>query len=614
MNPKLRTHAPLAALAVTFAAGATPPNGCGQREFSELAPAETDAEKREVRASAEVSVDDHEIEIGYTTILRSGQSVGDDASTVFGQLLDDHGLPLLRADGSQPIADSNDFSSLLPVGHKLFSVAQFESQPGAMYLTELSQKRDGTLTPKRLTAIDLSGIHGLWNPCAGMVTPWNSHLGSEEYEPDAKKGASSAASMAAYFGGGSTLGGDVSQVNPYFYGFPVEVAVTNVHGDVSVAKHYSMGRMAHELSYVMPDRRTVYQSDDGTNVALFMYVADRPGDLSAGSLYAMKWHQTSPAGESDLPTADVSFIKLGHATDEEIEQLAASGITFADVFDTETPGSDGSCPDGYTSINANGVGVECLSLKPGQEKAAAFLESRRYAGYLGATTELRKEEGITFDPESEQLFVSYSEIQYGMEDNQKNGAANTKYDLGTSNDVKVKFNSCGGVYAYEVGSDRQIGSRYVLKRAKGLIAGRMTTLADPDRLNATTIDAYAEDSPFAGSTCDIDGIANPDNLSYMAGQGILLIGEDTGDGHQNDAVWAYNLDSKSLTRIATTPYGAETTSLYNYPDIHGYDYIVTVVQHPYGESDRDKLEDPADARSYFGYIGPIPARLSTLKR
>lgn len=25
---------------------------------------------------------------------------------------------------------------------------------------------------------------GLWTPCAGSVTPWNTHIGSEEYEPD----------------------------------------------------------------------------------------------------------------------------------------------------------------------------------------------------------------------------------------------------------------------------------------------------------------------------------------------------------------------------------------------------------------------------------------------
>jgi len=34
---------------------------------------------------------------------------------------------------------------------------------------------------------------------------------------------------------------------------------------------------------------------------------------------------------------------------------------------------------------------------------------------------------------------------------------------------------------------------------------------------------------------------------------------------------------------------------------------MSVVQHPYGESDQDKLTDPDQARAYAGYIGPLPA-------
>ncbi|MFZ2225272.1 MAG: hypothetical protein WAV26_11380, partial [Candidatus Deferrimicrobium sp.] len=86
------------------------------------------------------------------------------------------------------------------------------------------------------------------------------------------------------------------------------------------------------------------------------------------------------------------------------------------------------------------------------------------------------------------------------------------------------------------------------------------------------------------------------------------IGEDTGDGHQNDAVWAYNVTSKTLTRIETTPYGSETTGVYFYPNIHGWAYIMSVIQHPYGESDSDQTTPGSEAtRGYTGYIGPLPA-------
>ena len=573
--------------------------------ITELEPAKTDAEKRQVRASELAVVDQRPSRIGFSSVLRSGQLVGD-ATIAFGEQVDDHGKPILVADGSKAIADSNDFTSLLEVHGKLFSVAQFESQPGAMYLTELELERaTGKLTARSTKPLDLSGIHGIWNPCAGSVTPWNTHLGSEEYEPDAKKGQTAAATMAKFFGGGSVQDGDATKPNPYFYGYPVEVAITSGSGDYSVNKHYSMGRFAHELSYVMPDQRTVYESDDGTNVGLFMYVADKPGDLSAGKLYAAKWLQTSPAGQSALGTADISFVELGHAKDKQISALIDSGVTFADIFDAVAPNADTTCPEGYISVNANGVGQECLKLKDGKEQAAAFLETRRYAGYLGATLEFRKEEGITFDAEGGKLYVAYSEVQYGMEDGKKNGTANTAYDVGTANDIKLKFNTCGAVYAYDVGGAEGIDSKYVLKRAQGLLSGRMTQAIDPMSIDSASIPAYAADSPFVNSTCDIDGIANPDNLTFVPGRNVLIIGEDSTDGHQNDAVWTYDLERKELTRILTTPYGAETTSVYYYPDFAGNSYIVSVVQHPYGESDTDKLQDPAEKHSYFGVVGPL---------
>jgi len=575
--------------------------------FKALDAATTDAEKREVRASIGAVVDRKPTRTDYVTILRSGETAGSDAaSNTFGQLVDNTGAPIIAEDGSTLIADSNDFSSLLQVGSKLFSVSHFESRPGAFYLTELAQDKKGGLTATKTTAMDLSSINGIWNPCAGSVTPWETHLGSEEYEPDAKNGTAGAASMATYFGGGSTLGGDASAVNPYFWGYPVEVAVTSEAGDYSVAKHYSMGRFAHELSYVMPDSRTVYQSDDGTNVGMYMYVADKAGKLSAGALYAAKWNQTSPAGASEIPSADIGWTYLGHASDADVKALIDGGVTFADIFETTSANEDYSCPAGYKGVNQNGVGLECLKLKDGMEQAAAFLETRRYAGYMGATTELRKEEGITFDLGSKTLYVAYSEVQYGMEDFGKNGAPSTSYDRGISNDVKAMFNACGAVYGYGVGKVTGIDSDFVVKATKGGIAGRMTTVADPSRLNPSTIDAYASDSPFVGSTCDIDGLANPDNISYMPGQHTLLIGEDTGDGHQNDAVWAWNTQSEKLTRIETTPYGSETTGVYYYPKVGNHGYIMSVVQHPYGESDTDKVDaDSDERRSYLGYVGPL---------
>ena len=54
----------------------------------------------------------------------------------------------------------------------------------------------------------------------------------------------------------------------------------------------------------MPDQRTALMGDDFTNSGLFMFVADKAADLSAGNLYVAKISQTSakggPAAASDL--------------------------------------------------------------------------------------------------------------------------------------------------------------------------------------------------------------------------------------------------------------------------------------------------------------------------
>jgi secreted PhoX family phosphatase len=272
-----------------------------------------------------------------------------------------------------------------------------------------------------------------------------------------------------------------------------------------------------------------------------------------------------------------------------VRVLIDKGTTFSDIFETARIGEEGGCPEGFRGSNANGV-PECLKVKPGMELAASRLETRRYASMLGATTELRKEEGLTYDPDHGRLYVAISEIANGMEDAAAKGAATGRYEAGGANAIRVAYNPCGGVYALDLGKGE--GSDYAAKTMRGMVLGRPTT--------------YPKDDPYAGSTCAIDGLANPDNISYLPGHDLLLIGEDTEDGHQNDAVWAYDLGGRKLTRILTTPYGAETTSVYAYPNLGGHGYVVSVVQHPYGESDQDKLQTPEQAQAYLGYLGPFP--------
>ena len=67
-----------------------------------------------------------------------------------------------------------------------------EGRLGVVYLAELTAKA-GQLEVVRIEPVDFNvpatKNSGVWNPSGGSVTPWHSHLGSEEREPDARKWA-----------------------------------------------------------------------------------------------------------------------------------------------------------------------------------------------------------------------------------------------------------------------------------------------------------------------------------------------------------------------------------------------------------------------------------------
>jgi secreted PhoX family phosphatase len=579
----------------------------------------TDADKRDIRASNQVTLNGSTYAIDYHTLVRTGQRVGDE---VFGLLRDKDGDPIKAEDGSEWVCTNGsgpDHTSILSYDGELYAITQLECTVGGAYITKLNQAADGTLTAVSTSYIDAANVYGLYVNCAGMTTPWNTHLGSEEYEipmavlRDLPMNDAEANPMDVPYGVGDDwhdahIWGiatynklDLTPENirhfGYYFGWTPEIFIDSADGDTHVEKHYAMGRFAHELAYVMPDERTVYLSDDGQNVGLFMFVADAPQDLSAGTLYAARWNQTSPDG-AGLGTADLDWISLGHATNAEIEaKLQDQSFTFDSLWDKAEMGEGDVCPTGYTGVAVYDEGKLCVRLKPGMAKYASRLETRLYAAYLGATTELNKEEGITYNPEDQVLYVAMSRVERGMESFQRGGEANPNYDVASANHVRVGYNPCGAVYALDVVATKQdsagnaIASDYVVGNMYPEVSGALKDYAGTE---------------YEGNTCDVDRIAEPDNLSYLPQYKVLLIGEDTGR-HQNDMVWAYDVDSQALTRIATTPYGAETTSPFWHTNINGYGYVTLVTQHPFGESDEDKITSPEDRESYVGYIGPFPA-------
>jgi hypothetical protein len=134
----------------------------------------------------------------------------------------------------QFFSDAPDGTSLLTVpnakvagvkGNTVFAVVQFEyttwAQDGTtgMYgrlpspiavLTLDQDPATGKLTLVKYHNVDTSSVNGLWITCGASLSPWGTHLASEEYEPN----AFSAATDAQFKAFSKNLYGSETVANP----------------------------------------------------------------------------------------------------------------------------------------------------------------------------------------------------------------------------------------------------------------------------------------------------------------------------------------------------------------------------------------------------------------
>ena len=570
-----------------------------------MAPPSTVDERADVYTAAKMKVTyrngkSETFDLEYHKLADTTDVVG---GNVVGGLVDSRGIAINDSFG-QMASDAPDGNSLMVVpglhardprhSNGLALVTQFEYRelppnypavttydsywsrlPATMGLSRLDQdKRSGALRVTAYEGIDFSGVKGGWIHCASSLTPWNTHLSSEEYEPDAKvrQGVAPKAAgsddttdingfSAAWFGNAATA-------NPYDYGLLPEVKVRK-DGKTSVVKHRALGRFARELADVQSDGRTVYMGDDGVYTGLFLFVADEKGELSEGTLYAGKWTQTS-----DLTggAATLSWIRLGHADDEELQALVDGGVGFANIFDVSNV--DPLDPT-FKKVRTY-TGIEWLRLKPGMEKAAAFLETRRYAALLGATTEFAKMEGVSHNEADKKAYVVISRIEGGML-----ASATDPQD-----DVRLARNDGGAVYELALAPGQRDTSGAPIRSR--LVATTMTSI--PELLGGWL--GGAKDAE--GNRCLQDKICGPDNIKFSEGMRTLFIGEDT-SRRNNNYVWAFNVDTRKLSRILSVPMYAEATGLQVVDDANGFSYVMSNFQHPGEESQKGEFLGVKDA-------------------
>ncbi|MET0519008.1 MAG: alkaline phosphatase PhoX [Burkholderiaceae bacterium] len=515
--------------------------------------------------------------LAYQPFFMTGDMVpdGKGGTVLAGGYVDINNKPIIDASVAgkerQFYSDSPDGTSLLSLpnptvagikGKAVFAVVQFEyttrnqaladtygTLPSPIAVLTLDQDQTtGKLTLVKYHNVDTSAAHGLWITCGASLSPWGTHLSSEEYEPDAFT-ASTNAQFLAY---SKNVFGDATKANPYHYGHLPEVTV-NPDGTGTIKKHFCLGRLSHELIQVMPDKRTALMGDDYTNGGLFMFVADKEADLSAGTLYVAK----VGAGFSLDPAAagaQLSWINLGHATSAEIEALANT-LKPTDIMTVSTTDP---ADTSFTKMFLDGK-ASWARLKPGMDKAAAFLETHRYANLKGASMAFTKLEGTTVNAKDKIAYSALQNIQGSMV---KNNAA-----WNAANNVTVdKALVAGGVLAHTLAGGQKdtagaaINSEWVPTVTKALLMG----------------EDIAADA--LGNLANPDKIGNPDNLKFSEKMRTLFIGEDSSN-HVNNFVWAYTVDTKKLSRLMSMPAGAEATGLSVVDDLNGWTYITTNFQH-----------------------------------
>ena len=534
-----------------------------------------------VGSSLKISYDDGsstDYKLAYKPFFITGDMVpnGKGGTILAGGYVDIYNQPIIDttvpASQRQFFSDAPDGTSLLSVpgakfdgvkGNTVFAVVQFEYTTWAqdkttdMYgklpspiavLTLDQDPATGKLSLVKYHNVDTSNVAGLWITCGASLSPWGTHLSSEEYEPN----AFTAATELQFKAFSKNLYGSENAANPYNYGHMPEVTV-HADGTGTIQKHYCMGRISHELVQVMPDNRTVFMGDDATNSAYFVFVADKEKDLSSGSLYVAK----VGAGFSLDPAAagaPLTWIKLGSATSAEVKKLATT-LKATDIMDVKT--SD-PLDATYTKVFANGK-TEWIKLVPGMEKAAAFLETHRYASLVGASTAFTKMEGTTVNIKDKIAYSALQNCQTSMV------AGNALNDPAKGVAIAKAVNA-GAVMALKLQGGVKdtlgaaINSEWMPVDTKALLVGE-----------DITADAI-------GNTANPAKVGNPDNLKFSEKLRTLFIGEDSGQ-HVNNFLWAYNVDTKALARVMSIPAGGESTGLHAVDELNGWTYIMSNFQH-----------------------------------
>jgi secreted PhoX family phosphatase len=466
--------------------------------------------------------------------------LGQSASTLGGKLEEGLGT-IYNLAGDTKIFENNmpDFNGFIPTGPgKGYLFTNWELFPGGMSRMNIEKDAQGNWGVLDAMMVDFASVNGTGANCFGSVSPWNTPLTSEEWVVNTSVGSTTNPSWNsptkiaddALLAGMWALSDNAS--NPYDYGYIVEITDPESVTPLPV-KHFTIGRYEHENSIVMPDRKTVYSSQDDTGGVLFKFVADTAEDLTVGTLFGAKLEQDAGLNDPAVTGFDVTWVELASGNNAEIggwinefdgigtDQFVDGESSYMTLADVEA-WADWVIAGRQAGVNyptlANGGGKVTAGLP--MDDRSAFLESRQAARQLGATAEWRKLEGISIHQDRvEEAVTGFDKVadevvtaayMYLAIADLDNTMIDDEGDIQLSSRVK----DCGGVYRAKIEND------YSLTRIEPVIMG-----------------ATYRSSLDGAERCDVNNLSQPDNVVVMK-DGRILLGED--GFQENNTLWMYD--------------------------------------------------------------------------
>lgn len=227
---------------------------------------------------------------------------------------------MLLSDGNS-FGGDNDMNAFVPISDgKAYLAVNHESIPGGMSVLTLEKQNDKWMMTEG-RKVDFSSVGGTIYNCSGNPSPWGTVFTAEEWAPTPDDEDWPEASKALTDAG---LSGD--RMN---YGWMVEVNPVTLE----VKKIKAMGRFDHESIAFMPDQQTMYLTDDIRGGHFYKFVADKPADVSSGTLYALdavnrKWIEIPEDRLDDTRTAAAELGATGFDRPEDVEYNPVDGMIY----------------------------------------------------------------------------------------------------------------------------------------------------------------------------------------------------------------------------------------------------------------------------------------------